>query len=232
MGKKWTNETKILFEKKKELGITRLTIAHCKQYPINPYQLVYDGNHVGFFPSWEEAFSVIDDVHSCGIISVRNRYKRIQKEIISEGDKIKCYRCGEFKEESSFKWMHKYCEECGSKMKKDYYYINKYEISKNRYSSFKNYFSTLMNKKNRKSFFSIDDLMNLLEEQNYKCAITKQDFVLEKNNPKLPSIDRINPEFNGGDYSIDNIQIVWNGLNAFKNKWDMQFLKECAKYLI
>ena len=89
-----------------------------------------------------------------------------------------------------------------------------------------------MNKRNRKSFFSIDDLMNLLEKQNFKCAITKQDFILEKNNPKLPSIDRINPKFNGGDYDINNIQIIWHGLNTFKNKWNMDFLKECAKYLI
>lgn len=60
MGKKWTNETKILFQKKKELGINKLTIANCKQYPNNPYQLIFNGSHVAFFPDWNTAFKSID----------------------------------------------------------------------------------------------------------------------------------------------------------------------------
>ena len=56
----------------------------------------------------------------------------------------------------------------------------------------------LINKRDRKDYFSLDDLMSVLERQNYKCAITGQEFELKKYSPKIPSIDRINPKKNGG----------------------------------
>ena len=36
----------------------------------------------------------------------------------------------------------------------------------------------------------------------------------------------------GGDYSLDNIQIVWHGVNAFKSNWTMEFLLECSKHIV
>ena len=95
MGKKWTNETKKLFQKKKELGIKRLTIANCKQYSQNPYQLVFDGKHVAFFPTWNDAFESIDLVVEKGIEIVRNNNKRIYGSciIINETLLVDCINC-------------------------------------------------------------------------------------------------------------------------------------------
>ena len=232
MGKKWTKETKILFEKKKELGINRLTIANCRQYSNNPYQLIFDGSHVAFFPDWNTAFNAIDEVVEKGVEFVRDKNKRILKNLETNGNEMKCYRCEKFKSRELFKWGHKYCNECALQDKKNYYYLSKYEISSNKYSSFKTYFKSLINKRKRSDFFTVEDLMGVLEKQNFKCAITKQDFELIKGSPKLPSIDRINPKANGGSYSIDNIQIVWHGVNAFKSNWNMDFILECAKHIV
>ena len=232
MGKKWTNETKILFEKKKELGINRLTIANCKKYSNNPYQLIFDGSHVAFFPDWNTAFKAIDEVVEKGIEFVRDKNRRILKNLETTETEMKCYRCEQFKSKDLFKWNHKYCNECALKDKKNYYYLNKYEISSNKYSSFETYFKSLVNKRKRSDFFTVENLMEVLKRQNFKCAITKQDFELVKGSPKLPSIDRINPKSNGGSYSLDNIQIVWHGVNAFKSNWTMGFLLECAKHIV
>lgn len=232
MGKKWTNETKILFQKKRELGISRLTIANCKQYTQNPYQLVFDGKHVAFFPTWNEAFNAIDEVVENGIEIVRNKNKRISKDLIYLDGKFLCYRCEKYKEESSFKWGHKYCNECALEQKKDYYYLNKYNMNLNKYSSFERYLQSLINKRDRKDYFSLNDLMSILKKQNYKCAITGQEFELKKGSPKLPSIDRINPKKNGGTYELENIQLIWHSINMFKSVWDMEFLIECSKIII
>jgi hypothetical protein len=231
MGKKWTNETKILFEKKKEHGISRLTIACCSGHKNNKYQLIYDGKHVGFFSSWVDAFQIIDEIPQKGIELVRDENRIIKKTLEEDNGKLRCYRCHEFKDKEFFKWGHKYCKDCVLLQKKEYYYLKKYEISTNRYSSFENYFQTLLNKRGRKYFLTLDDLMSVLESQNYKCAITQQDFELTKGSPKIPSIDRIIPSKNGGQYNKDNIQIIWHGLNSFKSAWSMEFLYECCEYI-
>jgi len=232
MGKKWTNQTKILHGKKKELGIKKLTIANCKKYPNNPYQLIFDGVHVAFFPDWNKAFSAIDEVVKNGIDFVREINKRVIKNLEINDGQMRCYRCNMFKHIDSFKYGHKYCYDCVLQEKKEYYYLNKYKISKNRYSSFESYLNSLIGKRDRKEFFSLEDLMDILKRQDYKCAITRQEFELKKNSPKLPSIDRINPKSNGGDYSLDNIQLVWHGVNSFKSNWSMDFLIECSKHIV
>jgi hypothetical protein len=232
MGKKWTDETRILFEKKKELGISKLTIAYCKQYTNNKYQLVYDGSHVGFFKTWSDAFQIIDEIDKKGIEVVRSENRRIIKELKKNGEQLLCYRCNNFRDIVDFKWGHKYCTKCALEQKKDYYYLNKYEISSNKYLSYEKYFKGLISKRGRSNFITVEDLINLLKKQNYKCAITKQDFVMEKGNPKLPSIDRIVPGNQNGEYNIDNIQIIWHGLNAFKSVWSMDFIYECCEHII
>lgn len=231
MGKKWNDKTRILFEKKRELNIKKLTIAFYKIYPNNPYQLIFEGKHIAFFPTWEDAFLCIDDVVKYGIEKVRNENKRILKSILINGDSLLCYRCNKMREKEMFKWGHKYCNDCAKDQKKEYYYINKYSKSLDKYSSYEKYFQSLINKSNRKSYFSVSDLMDVLKKQNYKCALTGEDFILEKNNPKLPSIDRINPKAMGGEYNLENIQIIWHGLNSFKNMWSVDFIIESAKLI-
>lgn len=117
MGKKWTDRTKILYEKKKELGIKKLTIANCKQYPNNPFQLVFDGKHVGFFKTWHDAFEIIDEILEKGIEKVREENRRVLKKILSENGKLLCYRCSIYKDSSMFKWGHKYCTDCAHDQK-------------------------------------------------------------------------------------------------------------------
>jgi hypothetical protein len=232
MGKKWTDETRILFEKKKELGISRLSIALCNNYTINKYQLIYDGVLVGSFKTWQDAFQTIDDVKERGIKIVRSENRRILKELEKNGDQLLCYRCNTYRNTEDFKWGHKYCNNCAMEQKKEYYYLNKYEISSNKYLSYEKYFRGLINKRGRSNFISVEDLIGLLEKQDYKCAITKQDFVMEKGSPKLPSIDRIIPGNDNGTYTIDNVQIIWHGLNAFKNVWSMDFIYECCEHIM
>lgn len=232
MGNKWSDNTKILYEKKKELGIKKLTIANYKKYPNNPYQLIFDGKHVAFFPDWITAFYSIDEVVEKGIDFVRDKNKRVLKKVEIIDGQVLCYRCNTLKDKESFKYDHKYCYDCTLTDKKKYYYLNKYKISNNKYASFESYLTSLISKRNRSDFFNIDDLMNILKRQNYKCAITKQDFELFKGSPKLPSIDRIKPKSEGGDYNLENIQIVWHGVNAFKSNWTIDFLFECSKYIV
>jgi hypothetical protein len=232
MGKKWTEKTKILFEKKKELNLNKLTIAYMKQYTNNPYQLVYEGKHVAFFPTWESAFDSIDKVYECGVEIVRNDNKRIKKEEIISDNKMLCYRCNQFYEFNFFKGGHKYCVNCELKHKKEHYYLNKYKLNENKYSTFERYLSSLLCKRHRNKYFNIDDLMLILKKQNYRCAITGQEFELKKGSPKLPSIDRIIPKKNGGEYNLDNIQIIWHSINMFKSVYDLEFLIECSEYII
>lgn len=51
---------------------------------------------------------------------------------------------------------------------------------------------------------NIEDILNLYEEQNHRCALTGLELTYSKDDTNL-SIDRINP---GKDYSIDNIRLV------------------------
>jgi hypothetical protein len=81
-----------------------------------------------------------------------------------------------------------------------------------------------------------ESLYNLMEAQNWKCAETNIPFlILERklkvdetnelglNRLNLPSVDRID---NNKGYTMDNIQIVTNGYNNLKNRYDEVYVKE------
>jgi late competence protein required for DNA uptake (superfamily II DNA/RNA helicase) len=96
-------------------------------------QKQFDGSHVAFFPDWNTAFTVIDEVFEMGVDFVRDKNKRVLKNLETKDDQMKCYRCNNFKNKDLFKWGHIYCNECALEDKKQYYYLNKYEISSNKY---------------------------------------------------------------------------------------------------
>ena len=62
---------------------------------------------------------------------------------------------------------------------------------------------------------TVDQLMLVLEIQDYRCAIARQPFYTCDNSygPTIPTIDRINPY---GDYELGNVRIVMLGVTGLK----------------
>jgi hypothetical protein len=76
-------------------------------------------------------------------------------------------------------------------------------------------------KKNNIGSLTKDEVFTLLENQKYKCKITKIEF---NSNPFfLPSIDRIDSD---KDYTFSNCQIILTGINLIKNKYSMEDLNK------
>ena len=87
----------------------------------------------------------------------------------------------------------------------------------------------------RKLYFNLttDVVMEMLEKQEYKCAMTGDylEFVtggeLDGKNPRSCSIDRLD---NGQGYSINNIQLTSVKVNLMRNKMCMEeFVKVCKQ---
>ncbi len=93
------------------------------------------------------------------------------------------------------------------------------------------YFSRLCQKSFRRDLLSKHDCIELLEKQNYKCALTGveltcilQKGVVTKTNA---SIDRINPK---GEYTKDNVQLVCSIINKLRIDMDVnEFVEWCRK---
>lgn len=120
------------------------------------------------------------------------------------------------------------CDQCISKLKKEHYLNGgKNKQYKNVYGGYESYFRTQLNRRNRKKTLTVEDCLEILKKQNYKCVLTGIDFVLEPKNPYLPTLDRINA---GGEYNKNNVRIVCNSVNSFRNKWsDEVFFQVCKK---
>lgn len=112
--------------------------------------------------------------------------------------------------------VNKFCSpQCKGKWK----YITGSGSTENQYKkisgNWDKYFARLLCRKERKNLTK-RDLLFLLEKQGGRCALSgvKMTCVLEKgkHSPDNASIDRINA---GGDYTIDNVQLVC----AVVNKW-------------
>lgn len=77
-----------------------------------------------------------------------------------------------------------------------------------------------------------EDLLNLYEKQNHKCALSGIEMTTIKGSGRFPtnaSVDRINP---GKDYSIDNIRLVCNHINVMKlDLSDEDLLFYCKKLI-
>lgn len=84
------------------------------------------------------------------------------------------------------------------------------------------YFSRLVAQKKRESL-SVDDLLDLLEKQDGKCALSGVELTCQlevgKKFKTNASIDRIEA---GGPYIKDNVQLVCSALNSWRGDTDLR----------
>lgn len=147
-------------------------------------------------------------------------------------DILKLKSCLVCKQEfKPFSGAHKFCSpQCKGKWK----YITGEQSTENQYKyisgNWHRYLNRLNHKKKRETL-SVQDLLDVLEEQEYKCALsgvpltcTLQKGFISKTNA---SIDQIIP--NGG-YTRDNIQLVCRALNCWRGDTNLsEFIEWCTK---
>ena len=77
---------------------------------------------------------------------------------------------------------------------------------------------------------SIDDVMNILEQQGGRCALTGYELTYQftdKPSPYNMSIDRLD---NSGGYTVDNVQIVTTCINYARHEMSVQeFIDLCER---
>jgi hypothetical protein len=129
--------------------------------------------------------------------------------------------------------VHKFCSE---KCKGEHKYKTGHVTTQSQYEyisgNWKRYLSRLLYVNGRKrEKLTQKDLLDLIEKQNYKCAISGISLTcnLEKSVNFLfnASVDRINA---GKEYTIDNIQLVCKCLNKWRADTDLSiFIEICRK---
>jgi hypothetical protein len=93
------------------------------------------------------------------------------------------------------------------------------------------YLSRLCSPKTRRGILTVNDCLQLLEKQDYKCALTGVEMtcILEKGKKTRTnvSIDRIDPK---GGYRPENIQLVCTAVNSFRADLSIaDFIEWCRK---
>ena len=102
---------------------------------------------------------------------------------------------------------------CGEKCRRRWRYLSGNENTKQRYAAlsgnWERYFRRLINKRDRRETLSVDDLLEVHQRQDGKCALTGETLTCKLVHGKRQwtnaSIDRIVPE---KGYVPDNIQLV------------------------
>jgi hypothetical protein len=89
--------------------------------------------------------------------------------------------------------------------------------------NWRRYFNRLCLRSNKRQDLSVDDLITLLEQQQYKCALSGVKLTCTLENGKRfktnASIDRIIP---GQPYTKDNIQLVCSALNSWRADTELE----------
>ena len=142
-----------------------------------------------------------------------------------------CVECGSvFKPKSG---VHKFCcESCKGKNKYTLGYVSTESQYKEISGNWKRYLSRLLYVDGRKrSDLTQQDLLDLVEKQNYKCAISGIPLTcqLEKGKKFIfnASVDRVQA---GGPYTIGNIQLVCKCLNSWRSDIPLEdFIEICRK---
>ena len=141
-----------------------------------------------------------------------------------------CVVCGtSFKPHSG---IHKFCSaECKGKWK----YISGRVTTDAQYKSisgnWKRYFTRLCCRSHKRTELTVDDLIQILENQNYKCALSGIELTctLERGRKfkTNASIDRIEA---GGPYIKSNVQLVCSALNSWRADTDLgEFIWWCKQ---
>ena len=128
--------------------------------------------------------------------------------------------------------FHKFCsEKCKGKWK----YISGVTTTETQYASISDnwnrYFSRLCCRSHKRESVSVEELLDILDKQNYKCALSGiqltcklEKGVKYKTNASLDRIDA------GGPYIKENIQLVCSALNSFRSDTDCnEFIWWCKK---
>lgn len=92
------------------------------------------------------------------------------------------------------------------------------------------YFARLLTFK-RRNTLTVEDMLSLLETQNYRCALSGEEMTCTLERGKRcgtnASIDRIDPK---GPYSVENVQLVCSAVNKFRVDQSVEeFVSWCQK---
>lgn len=170
--------------------------------------------------------------------------KQKQEELSKEwkGGKLLCHICGEYKDPSEFQ-KHTYYKYRNHKEKR----CRKCKIEQNKkarqqYSDETKLYKVLRERwlgardraNNKKIPFTItkEDLLELWEQQNGLCNISKIPMTCELDNGRVftnVSLDQKNP---GQGYTKDNIQLVCSAVNQLKSNWDMDTVLYICKQVV
>ena len=128
--------------------------------------------------------------------------------------------------------VHKFCsDKCKGKWK----YLSGEMTTETQYSyisgNWKRYLTRLCCRSHKRTDLTVEQLLEILETQNYKCALSGVDLTcqLEKGKINLTnaSIDRIEA---GGPYKKENVQLVCAVLNSFRKNTPLQeYIWWCKK---
>lgn len=127
---------------------------------------------------------------------------------------------------------HKYCS---VGCKREQYRTNGPETTERQYAlisgNWKKYFTRLCSKSFRRDLLSKEDCIEILQTQEYKCALTGVELtcVLKKGEvcKTNASIDRIDPK---GPYTKENVQLVCAAINKFRIDTPLEeFIEWCRK---
>lgn len=131
--------------------------------------------------------------------------------------------------------IHKFCSaQCKGRWK----YITGSSSTENQYKeisgNWTRYVSRLLyfNGRKRDKLTRVD-LLDLLEKQNYKCALSGRPLTCKLNKgtkfPTNASVDRIIP---GGPYTKDNIQLVCRALNSWRADLTVDEFRDWCKSVV
>jgi len=142
-----------------------------------------------------------------------------------------CSNCGNsfVQTNNSHKYCTKFCK------RKTYQSDGGVESTERQYKlisgNWEKYFNRLCQKSFRRELLTKQDCMDLLWQQNYKCAFTGVELTCTLVKGSIcrtnASIDRINPK---GEYTKDNIQLVCAAVNKLRIDMDVdEYINWCRK---
>lgn len=141
-----------------------------------------------------------------------------------------CLICG-----NSYTAVKSYQKFCTQKCQNKFNYTKSMSLD-NQYKRISNSWPLYLRRlryKPIRAHISVEDLLNLLNKQNYRCALTGELLTCSLNKGTVSltnaSIDRIIP---GGPYTLDNIRLVCRIANIMKwNMSDAKLKEWCRKIL-
>lgn len=147
-------------------------------------------------------------------------------------EQTSCANCGSAFQKKRLN--HKFCSStCKGKYK---YLCNKVTTEKQYQKisgNWEKYFARLISVSRKRNLLTVEMLKNILEKQNYKCALSGQTLtcilIKGKKCHTNASIDRISA---GKEYSQNNIQLVCSILNSFRNNASINEFVNWCKFVV